>query len=201
MSREQTSAIIVAGGGSTRLGRDKRELRLWGDAGPTLLENTVGLAAQVCAEVIVVLNDPERWGHLPARLVGDAYPGAGPLGGLASGLAHAAHPYALALACDMPWLDQGALAAMVAWPRPYDALAPQLEGGPRNRLRAEPLHAIYRAALLPRAHELLASGERAMHALLRGSGTILVLPQQLGLADGSRAFRSINTPEDLGIGE
>jgi molybdenum cofactor guanylyltransferase len=81
------TAIVLAGGRSTRLGQDKRRLQLWGSQGPTLLARTVALAAACCAEVVVVLNDPEAWPDLPARLVLDAYPGVGPLGGLASGLA------------------------------------------------------------------------------------------------------------------
>ncbi|MEP7190641.1 MAG: NTP transferase domain-containing protein, partial [Roseiflexaceae bacterium] len=64
-----TSAIVLAGGVSRRLGQDKRRLRLWRAAGPTLLEYVVGIVARLCADVLVVLNDPDAWAELPARLV------------------------------------------------------------------------------------------------------------------------------------
>ena len=53
------SAIVLAGGLSRRMGEDKRRLRLWGQGQPVLLEHTVSVAAQLCADVVVVLNDPE----------------------------------------------------------------------------------------------------------------------------------------------
>src|SRR5947209_3599396 len=97
-----TSAVVLAGGLSRRLGRDKRRLRLWGAQQPTLLEHTVGVVARLCPDVVVVINDPQEWRGLPAGLVPDVYPDGGALGGIYSGLAPARHVYALAVACDMP---------------------------------------------------------------------------------------------------
>ena len=64
--RHDVRAIVLAGGVSRRLGQDKRQLRLWGTAGPMLLEYVVGIVARVCADVVVVLNDPDAWNTLPA---------------------------------------------------------------------------------------------------------------------------------------
>src|SRR5688572_3668459 len=119
-SAPATSAVVLAGGLSRRLGSDKRRARLWGDDGPVLLERTVALIASLCPDVVVVLNDPEAWPQLPARLVGDRYPDGGALGGIYSGLDAAAHDHALVVACDMPLLSRPLLAAMLARPRDYD---------------------------------------------------------------------------------
>ncbi|MCS6840385.1 MAG: NTP transferase domain-containing protein, partial [Roseiflexus sp.] len=138
-----TSCIIIAGGSSRRMGSDKRRLRLWGERGPTLLEHMVAQAARFSDDVIVALNDPEAWSGLPARLVCDEAAEGGPLAGLAAGLAASRYEYALALACDMPLVQEALIDALLAYPRPYDALAPlRSDDGaraPRNRLAAEPL--------------------------------------------------------------
>jgi molybdopterin-guanine dinucleotide biosynthesis protein A len=98
------------------MGQDKRCLRLWGAHAPTLLAHTVALVATVCAEVVVVLNDSAAWPDLPGRLVPDAFPGAGPLGGLATGLAAVTTDAALLLACDMPLLQPALLRALLDAP-------------------------------------------------------------------------------------
>ena len=196
-----TACIILAGGRSRRLGADKRRLRLWGPAGPTLLEHTVALARQVVPEVLVVLNDPAAWPDLPARLVPDAFPGAGPLGGLASGLRAMAAGDALLLACDLPLLQPALLAALRDAPLEADALVPlRPEGraGPRNARAAEPLLARYCRACLPAAESCLACGERRMIALLEGLRVAWLPPEAWRRHDPDGvSFLNINRPEDL----
>jgi molybdenum cofactor guanylyltransferase len=95
------SRLVLAGGLSRRLGQDKRRLRLWGVAGPPLLEHTVDIVGRLCQDVVVVLNDPLEWARLPARLVPDTYPEDGALGGIYSGLLAAHNDYAPAVACAL----------------------------------------------------------------------------------------------------
>ncbi|MCU0491408.1 MAG: molybdenum cofactor guanylyltransferase, partial [Chloroflexaceae bacterium] len=156
-----TTGIVLAGGTSRRMGRDKRRLRPWGEGGPTLLEHCVHVVGQVCAEVLVVLNDAPAWPQLPARPVADVYPDGGALGGLYSGLAAATHDYALVVACDMPLLNPALLGAMLDLPRDYEALVPRSPrpGLARNRMDVEPLHAIYHKNCLP---HLEANGEHGV---------------------------------------
>lgn len=195
-----TSAIILAGGRSRRLAQDKRALRLWGAGGPSLLGHTVAVAARLCAEVLVVLNDPQDWRELPARLVPDIYPDGGALGGVYAGLAAASHPHALALACDMPFLDAGLLGALLARPRDYDALVPRAlrPGRARNPLGVEPLHAIYARSCLGPMRALLDSGQRQISALLAHLRVAYVEPEEIRRYDpDGRSFVNLNTPADL----
>src|SRR5262249_51373148 len=120
--RDPASAIVLAGGLSQRLGQDKRQGRLLGAARPPLLEDGVSIVARLCEDVVVVLNDPDAWPNLPARLVPDVYPDGGALGGIYSGLMAAQHAYALAVACDMPFLNPELLRAMLERLRDYDVL-------------------------------------------------------------------------------
>lgn len=196
-----TSAVVLAGGLSRRMGHDKRRLRVHGDHGPTLLEHTVATVAAVCAEVVVVLNDPEAWAELPARLVPDVYPDGGALGGIYSGLAAATHPFALTVACDMPFLNLELLRAMLDRPRDYDVLVPRSPrpGSARNNLDVEPLHAIYSKACLEPMRATLESGRRQIAAFFPHVHVAYVEPDEsLRYDPEGRSFMNVNTPEELG---
>ncbi|MFQ3663698.1 MAG: molybdenum cofactor guanylyltransferase [Chloroflexaceae bacterium] len=200
MSNEPTSAIILAGGASRRLGSDKRRLRLWGEQGPMLLEHTLALVNELCDESLVALNDPERWPELPARLVRDVCAGAGPLGGIYTGLLACAHRYALVLACDMPFLRRDLLAAMLALPRNYDVLALRAAAprATRNDLGIEPLHTVYSRACLPAMREALEAGEHQVAALFpRLRVQVLERADYAAYDPDGLALFSLNTPEHL----
>ena len=190
------SGIVLAGGRSRRLGHDKRALRLWGQAGPTLLEHTVQLLVPICAELIVVLNDPTAWASLPAQLVGDQPGAAGPLGGLYAGLAAASYDTALVVAADMPLLNVELLRALIAEPSDYDALVP------RSSFGLEPLHALYRRTCLAPLQAYLASGGRALNGFLTTVHVATPAPALIAHYDPQgRAFLNLNTPEDLALAQ
>jgi molybdopterin-guanine dinucleotide biosynthesis protein A len=194
---QPTSAIIIAGGGSRRLGQDKRRLRLWDAAGPTLLEHTVALAGKLCDEVIVTMNDAAEWPGLVARVVPDTLPGAGPLAGLHAGLAAATHPFALVLAADMPFLSEALLRAMLAQPRRFELLA-LASPAARNSLGIEPLHAVYRCTVASHLQAALEHGERGIGAALAGLQiTVLPAEEATRYDPTGRSAWSLNTPEQL----
>lgn len=197
---QPASAIILAGGLSRRMGQDKRRLRLWGESGPTLLEHTVGVVARLCADVVVVLNDPEAWAGLPARLVPDIYADGGALGGIYAGLLAARHTCALAVACDMPFLNPDLIAAMLARPRDYDALIPRSPspGAARNALDVEPLHAMYAKTCLDPMRDTLESGRRQIAAFFPRVRVAYVEPEEIRRYDpDGRSFLNVNTPEQM----
>ena len=195
-----TSAIVLAGGLSQRLGQDKRRLRLWGETRPTLLEHTTNVVAQVCRDVVVVLNDPDAWADLPARLVADVYPDGGALGGIYSGLLAAQHDYALAVACDMPFLNADLIRAMLARPRDYDVLIPRSlrPGTTRNAFDVESLHAIYNKTCLAPIRMALESGRRQIAAFFPQVRVAYVEPEETLLYDPTgRSFVNVNTPDQM----
>jgi molybdopterin-guanine dinucleotide biosynthesis protein A len=197
---EPTSAVVLAGGQSRRLGQDKRRLRLWGEGGPTLLERTIATVGALCAEVVAVLNDPEDWPGLNARLVGDVYPEGGALGGIYSGLLACAHGYALVVACDMPLLSPALLGAMLARPREYDVLVPRspTPGAARNNLDIEPLHAVYSKACLSPMREALAANRRQIAAFFPAVRVAYVERAEIALHDPhSHSFLNVNTGEQM----
>lgn len=200
---EPIAGVVVAGGQSRRMGQDKRWLKLWGADGPTLLEHTVGVVARLCAEVIVVLNDPEDWPQLrdqtTIQLVSDVFPGGGALGGIYTGLKASHHQHALVVAADMPLLSEALLQWMVAQPRDFDVLVPQLEQGrARNKLGVESLHAIYSRACLAAMQRQLEMGNPQVIGFYSAVQVRLIDPATIAPLDPhGNAFRNVNTPEEL----
>jgi molybdopterin-guanine dinucleotide biosynthesis protein A len=153
------SAIVLAGGQSSRLGIDKAFLLL---DGQPLVARTVHKLSALSDDLIVVANDPTRYEALalPARLVPDDRPGEGSLMGIYSGLKAARYRNALVVACDMPFLNLTLLGYMLPLADGYDVVIPRLRG------LLEPLHAIYGQACLPHMARLLECGRRQIIAFL-----------------------------------
>ncbi len=195
---EPITGVVVAGGQSRRMGQDKRRLRLWGAASPTLLEHTIDTLAQVCSEVVAVLNDPADWPSLPARIVGDIYPHGGALGGIYSGLVAAQTQHALVVAADLPLLSLALLRWMIAQPRDYDVLAPRLGGKARNKLGVESMHAVYSRACLEPMQRQLEAGNPQVIGFFSEVRVRLIEPETIAYLDpSSHSFLNVNTPDEL----
>ncbi len=193
------SGIVLAGGQSRRLGQDKAALRLWGGKGPTLLEATVAHLAAVCDEVLVVGLAPLARPGLSARLAPDRLPGAGALGAIYTGLQEAAYPFVLAVACDMPFLDEALLRYMAGLPRDYDVLIPRVPSGQgAEDYHLEPLHAIYSRSCLEPILRSLERGKRKIIDFFPEVRVRYLEREELAPFEPlDRAFQNINTPEDL----
>lgn len=192
--------VVLAGGESTRLGRDKALLRPGGRE--TLLEHALAtLGAAGLVERAVSVSSPERAAALresiPAlagvSFVVDVTPGRGPLAGLHAALTCFPGRSIVLVACDMPGLDPVALRLLLAYPD-ADVVIP-CPGG-----RAQPLHARYGLACRPAAARLLAEGRLAMRDLLTASGLRVVTLDDALLARhgvSPAAFDNVNTAADL----
>jgi molybdopterin-guanine dinucleotide biosynthesis protein A len=186
----RASVIILAGGQSRRLGRDKSLLPVGGEP---LLARTVQRLAPLSDDLVVVTNHGEQYKplDLPVRLVPDERPGVGSLMGIYSGLRAARHPLALAVACDMPFLNVPLLRYLLSLAAGYDVVIPRLEG------LLEPLHAVYRETCLGPMEGLLEAGRRQIIAF---SGQVRVRhvdEDEIDRFDRQRlSFVNVNTPED-----
>lgn len=152
-----STAVVLAGGASTRFGSDKTAALV---DGVTLLDRVVDVARTVADEVLVV--GPRA--PSGCRQVLEPEPKRGPLGGFAHGLAHVDSPFVLLLAADHPHLRPELLTALLArlidGADGVDAVVPMRDGRP------EPLVAAYRTDVGPVAEQVLAEGGRSMRALL-----------------------------------
>lgn len=187
------TAIILAGGKSSRLGRDKASEVL---AGRPLLQHAIDrCAGLVQAYVIVTARDqalPPLQIPAPHRAVEDLYPETGPLGGLYTGLQAIETPYALALACDTPLLSPGLLAALLSHVSGYDVAAPSREGLP------EPLCAVYARECAPAAQARLERGAYKLTALFEDLIALLLPEPEWSRFDPQGlSFLNINREADL----
>ncbi len=191
MSYPPTSAILLAGGQSRRLGQDKALLDL--GQGPNIVR-IAALLKELCSEVILVTDFPGRYSHLgmEVRWAHDRLPGQGPLVALEAGLEAATHPFALAVACDLPFLNVQLLRYMLEKDRDYDALVPRWRG------KWHPLHAIYARRALAQVRASIARGERSLEALLPHLQVHPLRPQEIRRIDpkGLSLF-NLNTPQGL----
>ena len=193
LRQPRVSGVILAGGESRRLGRDKALERI-GDQ--TLIERVVGCVAPVSAEVIVVVASPPKAAALPlpaeVRVVSDRYPRCGSLGGILTGLSASREPWILLVACDMPFLDPRLMRRLMAMRRGVDAVVPCLEGRP------EPLHALYSKACLEPMERMLQGGLLKIAPLFEMVRVRYVDERTIDRIDPNhRSFFNVNSPADV----
>jgi molybdopterin-guanine dinucleotide biosynthesis protein A len=135
MARENVSGFVLAGGRSSRMGRDKALLEI---DGVTLIVRAVTLLRSVLDEATVIASKA-GYESLGLRIVGDDFPGFGPLGGIATALHISKKPWNLVIACDLPYLSKAWLEYLIerALKSEADAVVPMNVRGP------EPLCAMY----------------------------------------------------------
>jgi molybdopterin-guanine dinucleotide biosynthesis protein A len=187
--KDDVTAFVLAGGQSTRMGREKAMLEL---GGRTLLERALQLALTVAAEAMVVgsRGEFERYG----RLLEDVYPGQGPLGGIHAALWASPTDLNLVLAVDTPFLDARFLEFLVAQARESGAVVTV----PRTADGFHPLAAVYRRAFRETAEQALREGRNKIDALFAGVETRVLEEEELRqFAFAPAIFENLNTPEEL----
>lgn len=187
-SPDNVTGLVLAGGASRRMGRDKALMEL---GGRPLIQIVVERMAVVCAEVIIVAGDATSYTRFGVPVVVDRFRDVGVLGGLHAGLAVAGYELALAVGCDMPFLKPELLRAFAAWAEGYDVALLRHEG------YLEPLHGAYRRTCLPSIEAAIRAGKRRIvsffpHVRVRTIGLDDVRPLDPEL----NSFRNVNTPEE-----
>jgi molybdopterin-guanine dinucleotide biosynthesis protein A len=184
------SGLILAGGRSSRMGRDKAGLVL--PTGATLMERQAGMLRKVGAGTL--LASVRADGNYPPpgiTSVWDAVADAGPLAGIAAGLQAAPAGLLMVLAVDMPAVEETHLRRLIELATPDCGVIPMQAG------QCEPLAAIYPTTLADSAEAALKSGNRAVHAWARAEAEQGRLMLWETPADWAGVFRSWNTPSDV----
>ncbi|MEM2108637.1 MAG: molybdenum cofactor guanylyltransferase [Candidatus Bathyarchaeia archaeon] len=192
------TAIVLAGGSSSRFGQDKGLLKI---GGKTLIEYTVDTVSALVDETIVVTSSKERVAKY-ASLVGsdvlfavDVCESNSPLIGALTGLGIAHGLYSLILPFDMPFISKEVISLLFELCVGKAAVIPRWPDG-----NIEPLHAVYCTKLALEAAKIaIAEGKlnmRAMIEKLRGVRYVSTLVVQQ-LDPELRTFFNINTLTDF----
>ena len=187
------TGIVLAGGLSRRLGRDKA---LEPFQGQPLISRTIECLDVLTSETVVVVNNEARGEGLPlpknAKTAVDIYANSGSLGGIFTGLTASTNTWGLVVACDMPFLNADLMKCMLDMRRGYDAIVPLPDGYP------EPTHALYSKTCLPQIERRLKAGQLKIAGFFEDVRVRYVGSDEIDRFDSERlSFFNVNTPEDL----
>lgn len=186
MTAGRLAGVVLAGGASRRMGRDKATLTVPGRfAGLTLVEHLVSVLARRCDPVFVVAAQGQVLPDLPAQVLRDEVPGLGPLPAIGLGLRAAGQSgarRAFVCAVDMPFLTTDLIDTLTS---------PAAEVVLGHTDRDHYLAGVYATALADTVDALVASGERRVGALME-----VVDVRRIVLADAS-PLANLNSPDDV----
>jgi len=179
---EEATAIIMAGGESSRMGADKSMLSV---GGRPLIETVAEQLRGSFSQILVSADNVEKFGFLNLPIIRDEVVGQGPLMGIASALEASDNELNFVVACDIPYIDLHYVRRMLMEANGADAVIPT-----SGDEKYEPLFAVYRRSLLRGMHEVLESGGRKISDILsKCSVKFLKLEAQ--------QFANLNTTTDF----
>lgn len=177
------TAIILAGGKSSRMGRDKSLLTA--DNIP-LIKKIASQLDGYFKEIIIGANDIEKYRFLHLRVVPDLEEGKGPLMGIYSTLKSSKHEINFVVACDIPDLDMNYVIELIGQAKDHEIVIPIWSDG-----RFEPLFAVYKKSILGNIKKLLDADKRKIRLLFE-SVDVKYVP----LPDEGKWYRNLNTMEE-----
>ena len=182
------AAVILAGGKSSRMGRDKALLPCGSE---TMLEFLSGLMTSLFDETIVVVENKLKCESLnlkKAVVYEDLFKNQGPLAGLYTGLSYSNHQANAVFTCDMPFVDKEIIQQLVSfWEEEYDVMCLEDPDG-----RLQPFPGVYARACRHLVRLLLERSEHSLQRLLAVATVKPVVMQK----EKIKVLTNMNTIED-----
>lgn len=186
---KSVTGVILAGGKSLRMGTNKAALKI---GGRKMLDRVVEELSGVLSEIIVVAGEAEPYRYLGLPVVGDIYPGCGPLGGIHAGLVTAKTPYIFVVGCDMPFIKGGLISCLSVLAGGYDVIIP------RDGEYVEPLFALYGKGCIIPIEKRLKESRYKITGFFPEVRVKYIDRQELACAyDIGNIFTNVNTPAEL----
>ncbi len=180
--RKNASAVILAGGKSSRMGKDKSLLPI---NGVPMIQHIYSQLAPYFKEILVATDNTKLFDFLDIKIVNDHETCRGPLAGISAGLEASKYDINFMVACDIPDIDIKTVCMMIKEAEGYDGVIPTTKGG-----YMEPMFAIYRKCMLPAVRQTLLCGE---NKILKVFPYCNIKYMNLGKADW---LRNLNTEND-----
>ncbi len=183
------SGVILAGGKSSRYGRNKALVAF---NGTPLIERVIRVLKRLFEHVVLITNTPEEYAYLHLPMEQDIIKGLGPLGGIYTALQTISTEYGFFVACDMPFLNSPLITYMIEHREEHDVVAPKIDW------KIEALHALYRKTCLPEVERLIRNNQYQTIRFFDRVSVRYVHKDEVRRFDPSlRSFLNINRPEDL----
>lgn len=179
------TGVLLAGGKSTRMGRDKASIDL---SGSPLYSPALELLCQHFQTVIIAGDRPDlELDDIPS--IPDRYPGSA-LGGLHAGLSVISTDWIFVMPCDLPYPDARLLKQLYELREGVDAVVPQTPTG------YEPVFALYHKRCLSVFEAALKAGKRSIFSLYPQLNVRFL--KWHDMPEGwEKSLLNVNTPEDL----
>lgn len=182
------AAIVLAGGKSTRMGKNKALLEI---KEQRMLEGIVSKLTGHFSEIIISAND-SAYEDLGIKTVRDIYTDCGPLGGIHAGLRESRHHVNFLIACDMPFVNIELANYMVNVSEGYDAVVPKMGE------YYQPLFAVYTKNCLPVIEKKLEQGRNKITSFYHDVKLKFVEVDEIErYGNKETIFFNVNTPADL----
>ncbi len=175
------AGIVLCGGKSSRMGRDKAWLP-W--RGQPMIAHVVSILRPIVDEVVVVASDDLELPPLDARVVRDREPALGPLAGIREGLEQIRADFAFVTGTDAPFLSAAFVKKLLSC---GSAAAPEIDG------HVQTLAAVYPRSALKRIDAMLAQGCARPLQVLEEFGYRKFSSEEL---PDPQSVRGFNTPEE-----
>ena len=187
MIPERITGVVLAGGRSSRMGRDKAMLE-W--HGKPLILQAVGTLQQVCSKVIISAKQHE-YAFTGCEIWPDELAVPAPITGIYSCLKRSSDERIMVLSCDMPLVTPALLAYLLEFDHAYDVIVPV-----HDNLCIEPLCGLYHRRILPLLEVALEAQQYSLQQCIASTTHKLVeiLPDTPVFTP--TLFLNINTPED-----
>lgn len=184
------TAIILAGGKSSRMGFDKQQLRI-NDI--RIMNILLEKLESVFDEIIVVTQTPGLYSDFDCIAVSDEIKGKGPLGGIHRGLMESKSEYAYVVACDMPNINVNYIHYMM------NLISTDIDACvTKYGVWIEPFNSFYAKHTVPTIEEYLHEGGRSIFTFLRSLDCCYI--EEIVARKYSKnwdMFLNLNTKEDL----
>lgn len=188
---EGITGLILAGGKSTRYGKNKALVEL---DGVRLIERVIRVMGSVFQRLIILTNTPHEYAYLKLPMVEDLIKGLGPLGGLYTGLKTISDDAGFFVACDLPFLSEPLIRHIVGIRDDFDVVLPKIDW------KIEPLHALYTKRCLPSIKQMIDSQEHQVIRFFPKVRVKHVEENEIRKFDPElKSFFNINKPEELPV--
>lgn len=187
MTNKGVTGIILAGGASRRMGKDKG---LCTFNNKQLIEYSIETIRPLCDNILISTNNVAGYSKFGFPIIEDEYRNIGPIGGIYSGLKHSNTEKNLIVSCDTPLLITSLFKQILFLSEGYEIVVPQ-----HNNSYYEPLAAFYSTTILSVLEEsIIANDYKLINLYNKVKFKSVSVDDLPGFA---MQFKNLNTPEDL----